>query len=132
MQFTSKMKMRNVPVLQKYYQDNDTPPACVALGFAAYILFMKANNVEGGKYFGEQNGVSYQIQDDQAAHLNDLWNSNTNESIVHAVLADTALWGTDLSALPGFAVVVNEYLQSLISNGGKKTLNIFQQNKTLA
>ncbi|MDP4151544.1 MAG: tagaturonate reductase, partial [Bacteroidota bacterium] len=40
MQYSSKMKMRDIPVLLRHYQLNDQPPERFALGFAAYLLFM--------------------------------------------------------------------------------------------
>jgi tagaturonate reductase len=132
MQYSSKMKMRNVPVLTKYYLDHNTPPQCIALGFAAYILFMKASKNEGGKFSGESDNKYYPIQDDQAARLDELWRQHGNNGIVEAVLSDPALWGTDLSALPGFSVAVNDHLQALIEKGGKQALSDFQQNKVLA
>ena len=132
MQFSSKMKMRNVPVVLKYYQAREDVPQCIALGFAAYILFMKAVKIEDGKFFGEQNGKSYQIVDDQAAYMDGLWKKHGNPEIINAVLQDLNLWGADLSLLPGFSVAVNEYLEALIKNGGKKTLTDFQQKKVLA
>ncbi|RYY16869.1 MAG: tagaturonate reductase, partial [Chitinophagaceae bacterium] len=132
MQYTSKMKMRNVPVLSKYYEDHNTPPQSIALGFAAFVLFMKASKKEGGKFFGELNNKPYPIQDDQAGHLDELWQKHGSKGIVEAVLQDTLLWGTDLSKLPGFSVAVNDHLQALINKGGKQALDQFQQNKVLA
>lgn len=132
MQYSSKMKMRNVPVLIKYFQDHDQAPQSIALGFAAYILFMKPAKSEGGKFFGQIGDTTYQIQDDQAAHLAELWHKHGKDGIVQAVLQDTTLWGTDLFSLPGFGVAVQEHLQALIAKGGKQTLNQFQQNKMLA
>ncbi|RYY18633.1 MAG: tagaturonate reductase [Chitinophagaceae bacterium] len=131
MQYSSKMKMRNVPVLLKYFEGRDSAPECIALGFAAYILFMRAVKNEDGKIFGEQHGKIYLIQDDLAARLHELWTSHGKAGIVNAVLADQLLWGTDLSVLPGFAVTVNRYLQDLLDHGGKETLKNFEQKKAL-
>lgn len=132
MQYSSKMKMRNVPVLIKYYEDHEQAPQSIAFGFAAYILFMKPAKNEGGKYFGRIGDVFYPIQDDQANRLAELWNENGKEGVVQAVLQDTALWGTDLMSLPGFGIAVEEHLQGLLSRGGKQALSEFQKNKILA
>jgi len=132
MQFSSKMKMRNVPVLLKYYQDNENAPQSIALGFAAYIRFMKPSKEEAGKFYGEVNNQSYIIQDDQAAKMAAMWNSSGAAHITEAVLKDTTLWGEDLSILPGFAVAVDDHLQAVINQGAKQALSNFQQNKVLA
>ena len=50
--YTSKMKMRCVPLLINYYKQNHEPPSSFALGFAAYLYFMKAVKQNGNEYFG--------------------------------------------------------------------------------
>ena len=42
LQYSNKMKMRNVPLLQKHYGRDPDVPRHMALGFAAYLLFMKS------------------------------------------------------------------------------------------
>ncbi len=51
--YTSKMKMRCIPLLINYYKKNETVPSLFALGFAAYLYFMKAVKQKGKEYFGE-------------------------------------------------------------------------------
>jgi tagaturonate reductase len=131
MQFTSKMKMRNVPVLLKLYDDQQTVPRCMALGFAAYIFFMRSAKKENGKFYGEVNGISYHIQDDHAATLDELWKQHGPAFIVNAVLSSTDLWGTDLSVHKGFTVAVNDYLEALSGSGAVSTLKSFREQKTL-
>ena len=38
MQYSSKMKMRDIPVLLEHYRHRDTVPERFSLGFAAYLL----------------------------------------------------------------------------------------------
>ena len=52
------MKLRNIPILVRYYELYDVAPKNFAFGFAAYILFMKAVKKESEKYYGERNSVS--------------------------------------------------------------------------
>ena len=47
-------------------------------------------------------------------------------------MADSALWGADLTALPGFAQAVKNNLASLIETGVIKTIQIHQTKKVLA
>lgn len=108
MQYTSKMKMRNVPVLLQHYKENDSPPRLFTLGFAAYLLFMR--------------GGDYQVNDDKAGLLAELWKQDTPAAVVNKVLSDVSLWDTDLSKLPGFAAAVNEDLNMLINKGAQATL----------
>lgn len=122
MQYTSKMKMRNLPVLAKYYSTNTMPPAYMSVGFAAYILFMKSH-LDDGKYVGTLNGKQYTITDDYAPILHNHWVSSDAATVVNAVLKDTTLWDTDLSLLPGFVSAVTSQLESLISKGFIGTVN---------
>lgn len=132
MQFSSKMKMRNIPVLLKYFENRDRVPECIALGFAAYILFMRSGKQANGSYTGTVNGSTYPVNDDLAQTLQNHWEQHGATGVVDAVLTDTSLWGTDLSVLPGFEVAVNRYLEELLRSGGRKTLQNFQEQKALA
>jgi len=117
MQYSSKMKMRNVPVLLEHYRRGSTPPPLFALGFAAYLLFMK--------------GGDYKVNDDKAAYFASLWKEAGADELVDKVLADTSLWDTDLSGLNGFASAVKENLHALINKGALSTLAQFGKIKSV-
>jgi tagaturonate reductase len=117
MQYTSKMKLRNVPILQKYFAANQTPPAYMSLGFAAYILFMKSAKNAEGKYIGNLHGKDYTITDDYAAVLSSHWNGADAASVVNLVLKDVSLWDVDLSGFNGFKTSVTNQLELLINKG---------------
>jgi len=108
MQYTSKMKMRNIPVLLQHYQQHAAPPPLFALGFAAYLLFMR--------------GGDYKVNDDKAALFAGLWKEHTPADLVDKVLSETSLWDTDLSTLPGLAAAIRENLDTLINKGAQTTL----------
>jgi tagaturonate reductase len=106
-QYTAKMKMRNVPTLLKHYQTSDQPPALFAKGFAAFLQFMKPVHQKDGSFFGERNGQQYPIRCDAASYFHDQWNrADSAESLVKAVLSDQVLWGSDLTQLTGFEQAV--------------------------
>ena len=133
MNYSSKMKMRNIPVLLKHYEKTRTAPEAFALGFAAYLYFMKAVSVKDRKYYGELNGTSYVIQDEAAETFYKHWSSGLSTgALVTAVLKDSNLWGTDLNALPGFAEAVTEKLNIIISQGAREGLEITQSKKVVA
>jgi tagaturonate reductase len=128
-QYTSKMKMRNVPLLLRYYELNDTPPVHMATGFAGFLLFMKATKKEGGKYFGERNGTAYEIKDDSAAYFYNAWIHNTPDKLAEKVMQDEELWDTDLTRLPGFLLAVREQLLDLVSIGVLQTISQLEAKK---
>lgn len=116
-QFSAKLKMRVVPVLVHHYQKSDKIPYHIALGFAAYLAFMRVEKEQDGKYFGELNGKSYPITDDLAHFFYGLKNSIPADLWVNTILNNTDLWGTDLTLLPGFLVAVQQGYDVIIAHG---------------
>ncbi len=129
-QYSSKMKMRNLPLLMKYVDRFDTAPEFFALGFAAYLLVMKVHPADGG-FQGEVNDNVYQLQDDKAAHFSEKWATLPAEKLVTDVLQDEVLWGTDLSELGKFAALVTKSLQSLMEDGAKQTMHRMLTDKSV-
>ncbi|MEJ7738449.1 MAG: tagaturonate reductase [Chitinophagaceae bacterium] len=121
-QFTSKMKMRNLPVLLSYYSKFQSVPEYFVLGFAAYLLFMRSKLKEDGKYAGEASGREYIIQDDKAAYLSEKWNSLPLNEFVENIMRDESLWEMDLTALIGFSAAVTARLKSLINDGALQVM----------
>lgn len=116
-QYTAKMKMRNIPTLLSHYQKFGTTPGRMVQGFAAFILFMKPTETDGKAYFGEMNGEKYPIRCDQAGYFYKLWQQYPSnlEGLVEQLLSDTELWGTDLTQLPGFQEAVLSTAQAIIA-----------------
>jgi len=132
-QYTSKMKMRNVPLMLHHYELNDTPPMHMATGFAGFLLYMKVIRKDGNKYFGERNGVEYEIKDDSAEYFYNAWKDNSSPAAVaEAVMKDESLWDTDLTKLPGFLAAVQEQLQDMIANGVLQTIAQLETKKVTA
>ncbi len=117
MQYSSKLAMRVVPVLIKYYELFNKPPELISIGFAAYILFMRPVKRESGKYYGILNNQYYLINDDRAGHFYGLWEERSVDTIVAKILSNTDLWTRDLSLLEGFAPSVGKKLKGFIRQG---------------
>jgi tagaturonate reductase len=130
-QCTTKMRMRNLPVLIKYQEMQTTVPVCMAVGFAAYILFMKAVKQEGGYYYGQRGDQYYRINDEHAPFFYEVWqNHSAVKDIVEKVLGNTDLWGVDLSAYNQFRATVAQYLGTMTANGVKQTIVQWHRNRT--
>ena len=121
-QYTSKMRMRNVPVIQQYYKRFGTTPELMTLGFAAFLLFLKAEKQLDGKFYGTANEKSYLINDDNVAIIADKWDRLETKAFVKEVLADKNLWEWDLSKLPGFAERLATMIHSLEQEGALSIL----------
>ncbi len=128
-QYSSKMRMRNVPLLVRYYEKTNSVPEHMALGFASYLLFLKAERNSKGQFEGRSNGAGYVIQDDHVALVTDKWDQNS-DLVVDDVLGNKEFWGADLLALNGFAEAVKRNLKSLMKDGVMATLRRVQLHKT--
>jgi tagaturonate reductase len=131
-QYTSKMKMRNVPLLLHHYELNENVPVHMAAGFAGFLLYMKVTRKQEGKYFGERDGKEYEIKDDAAEYFYNIWRNNKPGEVAKQVMQQETLWETDLSALPGFLQAVQELLNDYISRGFLKTIAQLEEKKETA
>ncbi|MCW3092585.1 MAG: Tagaturonate reductase [Ferruginibacter sp.] len=120
--YTSKLKMRVVQVLQSYFELYNVVPEKLAIGFAAWLLFMKAVKKEGNVYFGELNGQPYPIKDEMAGYFFDKWQNLSTEILVKTVLSDASLWDADLTGIPGFAEKVTANLRQMMEQGMLATI----------
>ncbi len=118
LQYSSKLKLRVIPVLLRHYAQKDSVPQAMAMGFAGHILFMRPLKVEDGKYYGESRGIHYPINDDNAGLYNDYWKQEDPALVVKSILQDQNLWSADLTQLKGFEHEVHEQLISLREKGG--------------
>lgn len=122
LQYSSKMLMRNIPILQKHYAKHNTPPHLMAIGFAAYILFMKSKQNEKDEFIGTANNTGYTINDDKAAILHQHWRASDVAIVVQNILANETLWSADLNQFPGFSGAVIKNVTALINTGAKKLI----------
>ena len=117
MQYSSKLSMRVVPVLIKYYEIYKKPPELISIGFAAFLLFMRPVKKDLTKYYGIQNNEHYLINDERAPYFFSLWQKVSVDDLVHTLLANEELWQTDLRKLDGFANAVTKHLKAMIRSG---------------
>jgi tagaturonate reductase len=124
--FTAKLQMRVVPVLLRYAQLHKAIPENMAIGFAAYLVFMKVVKKENEIYYGKLNEVDYPVNDPKAAYFFEQWKNNSTVQVVKNALSNTALWNTDLTTIPGFAEKVTENVEDILQYG---MLEVMQNEK---
>jgi tagaturonate reductase len=134
--YTSKIRLRCIPLLINHYKQSDSVPALFTLGFAAYLYFMKSVKRNNSEFFALVHDKEYLIEDPSAASFYDFWNKNSIEETVNEVLKDISIWGYDLSRLNGFEEAVNNNLNSIINKGMRANLEayyfeLFQKNNCL-
>jgi len=125
MQYTTKMKMRNVPTLFRYYEKFGEVPRLMCLGFAAYLYFLKPVDQNDDRYRGYRSGEYYYINDDHAGTFWQVWagyDPKLTLNWVREILANKTLWGQDLNQLPDFDEAICTYLQMFDNLGITATL----------
>ena len=132
-QESAKMQARNVTTLQRYYELFNKVPDRFALGFAAYLRFMKVTHEDKGTFYGEVDVaaglLNYPVKDDRAAYYYGIWptvqtgDEASVRAFVEKVCSDKEFWKADLSALPGWVDAVSGYLFSMLNKGVRATVN---------
>lgn len=112
-QYSTKIKMRVIPLLLNYYKLNNTVPLCIATGFAAFIRFMHVKAGDDGQYTGTINGEEYKVTDSQAAYFAKVWENGDGNVVIENILKNKDLWDADLSTLPGFTAAVIEQFNQI-------------------
>lgn len=108
-QYSAKMRMRNVPILLEHYRQGGEVPVFFALGFAAFLCFY--------------HQPDYPIKDENAAYFFEKWEHESPEQLVHSVLRDQEFWGADLSNLPGFAEICQQFVLAILKKGARQVLH---------
>ena len=126
-QYTSKMDMRTIPLIKKYFELHKEAPPLMSLGFAAFLLFMRSEKKEDNQFYGKCNGVEYRIQDDKASLFFDAWITG---QVDFAIIYKT-IFGADFSTFPDFKEEVSNWLTLLKEYGAKYTLRSILAKKSI-
>lgn len=126
--FTSKMQMRNMPLIRKYYSQKNEVPTLIALGLSAYIIFMNTQK-DGQNYVANVNGKTYPVQDEFAEILYNYWQNP--ETAIDNILGDRRLWDKNLNNYPGFNAAIKNYVGLLQNTGAKETLSNLHTERTI-
>jgi tagaturonate reductase len=127
-QYTMKMKIRILPLLTNYYAIFNKVPEHIALGFAAYLLFMRVDKIENGKYYGTYNRINYVINDDSVSYFHQQLTTQGN-NYVTSVLNDVDFWKLDLNLIDGLIDAVNEKYNLIIKDGMATALHELSLSK---
>ena len=114
----TKMRVRVVPSILEYAARAGHAPPCMALGFAAYLLFAR-----GDRHGRHGAPATPAPQDVVGERVRITWSSlgdagrRSPMRFVRAVCADDELWGTDLTAVTGFSELVADHLLRMDRDG---------------
>lgn len=121
--YTEKIKMRVIPLLFEYFRQNNSVPKRLALGFAAYIRFIKPVYNEDKDYYGEWAGQKYLLKDPKVAEVFEIYQKNVDsDSLIKSFLSHQNFWEKDLTQLPGFESAVLKYFDAIEAGEIEKLL----------
>jgi tagaturonate reductase len=129
LQYSSKMRLRNIDLIVNYIHRFNRIPSHMAMGMAAHILFMKTTPEPPGKFYGELNGIQYQVEDQNALLYADYWKNYPPELLVDRILNNEELWGVNFTALKGFGTQVSHWLQLMMNKGAAYALQQHDKEK---
>lgn len=106
--YTNKIRIRIVPVIINYYQKTGTLPAKLMNGIINFLnLYLKAKKTDQG-YYVTINNNTFQLNDE---HLDTIMSEiNKKENGLVSLFSNSALWGADLAAIPGFITQIESML----------------------
>jgi tagaturonate reductase len=122
----SKWTVRCLPTVKDYAAARGTAPAGLSFSLAALLWFYKGQR-QGAEYVGQREAGSYPIKDDAQviAILSAAWAAaqpGQAAALVPVLLADTRLWGQDLTVVPGLAEQTAKALTAIEAKGIKAAL----------
>ena len=92
----------------------------MALGFAAYLVFLRPIKVGKTKSEGSWNSVSYPITDNKASWLKEKWEAFDEQHSMmwlKDVLGHVEIWGEDLGSNDDWVDRVDFHLRHILSEG---------------
>jgi len=123
LQGTMKLRVRVIPAIVRYVQRTGAVPASLAFGFAGFLHFMR-----GELHRARRDAGAPLPADDHAAALREPLaaadvDRETLERTLRQLGRDERLWGTDLTALPGFLEAVTDHLWRIRTLGVRDAID---------
>ncbi len=121
---TSKWRARNMPSFLDYVQGKGKLPPCLTTSFAAYVAFYSSEPqalTEQGLICRRPKGNEYTVSDDRPV-LEFYWQhrNDSPEELIHAVMTNEDMWGTDLTKVNGFEAAAAGILKTIRTEGALK------------
>ena len=131
LQGTTKMRVRVIPSIVDFIAKTGRTPDALAFGFAAWLQFMR------GELQAARRAAGLPVPpDDEGARVLSHWASVEGDTdagatrLVHAVCADTRLWGQDLTKAGAFSRAVTTHLLRLRTHGVAGALGTLLAGRT--
>lgn len=122
----SKWQVRVLPTVKDYVAKHGKAPVGLSFSLAALLNFYHGKFVANGEYEGERQGQSYPIRDnaDILEIMNNAWKNHGADlnKLVGNLLANTHLWGEDLTKIAGLVAQTTASLEKIKASGIKAAM----------
>lgn len=110
----AKFKERILPTFLDYINLKGENPKCLTFSLAALLRFYRIKAGDDGQYYGECEGISYQVKDTPSVLQFFAEKSQLdNAKLVHAALSNSDFWGMDLTTIPDLEETVAQILDAI-------------------
>lgn len=111
--YSTKLKIRAVPLLLEFYRKNQYLPEKICLGFSTYLILSIPNSMSENQYYVMLGTQRFEVKDRYAAQYFQ-WSLNfSREETVFKILSDKEIWGENLTTITGFYEKVLHLLNAL-------------------
>ena len=122
----SKWQVRVLPTVKDYVAKHGKAPAGLSFSLAALLNFYHGKVLANGEYEGERQGQPYPIRDnaDILEVMNNAWKHHGEnlDKLVCEILANTHLWGENLTKVAGLAEQTTASLEKIKASGVKAAM----------
>ncbi|QDR82315.1 tagaturonate reductase [Sporomusa termitida] len=126
---SAKFKTRNLPSLLAYYQQNGVLSEKLVFSLAALITVYKDGVIDGSAMKAQRAAGEFIMKDDlptlefcAAAWRDYDGSAQSAAKVAQAILGNTGIWGTDLTAVPGLTPMIAAYLYDICEHGIQATV----------
>lgn len=120
-QFSSKMRMRNLPLMLKSVEVIGKLSVGMATGLAAFIICMNLKK-ENGHYMFNKGTTSFPFTDGLAERFVDHWKNPDTKTVVLSIISDIEIWGEDWKNKEQITAQVTTKIDSILQHGIRSVL----------
>ncbi len=117
LQGTTKFRVRVVPSILDHVRSTGSVPRALAFGFGGFLAFQQGTLQDARRRAGDSVPADAAGESIQARWRGVGAEPTAIAAFVRTICADTELWGTDLTTVPGFVDMVAEDLATILEHG---------------
>ncbi len=129
----NKFKARLLPTVKRFVQEKGDLPQAIVYSMAALFLFYKPIRREDDGLIGIRAGMEYKMKENEDVLIlfSRVWQDYDNggeiSTVVATLLQAADVWGEDLTRIPHLEEMVTNYLEEMLNEGLKNSLDRFVQ-----